>query len=191
MDVIGIHERRIQRVIDSIGNTFFSGCATDIHDRHAAFLKRIAHVGKIGIDISRYGDDLRNRTGGIGYHVIRFGESVKQVQLRIDLFQFLVIDDKQRIHMFGQTSHTGHRFLYFLLSFESKRNRDNTYGQNPHFLGYLGDHRRSACTCTATHSGSDKQHLSAIIERFADMLTAFFGILTGGLGISSGTQTRT
>ena len=137
MHIISIDQRRVERIVNGIGDTFLSGRTTDIHDGHAAFLERIAHIGKVGIDISRHGDNLRYSTRSVCHYVIGLTEGIEQVKLRINLFQFLVIDDEQRIHMFRQPGNAGHRFFYLLLALERKGNSNDTNGQNTHLLRHF------------------------------------------------------
>ena len=190
VDVIGVDERRIQRVVDGVGDTFLAGRMTDIHNCHTTLAERIAHISEVGVDISRNGDNFRNRARCVRHHVIRLAEGIEQVEFRIDLFEFLIIDDEKSIHVFGETCHTCHGFLYLLLAFEGKRDSDDTYRQNPHLLRHFGDNRRSPCTGSATHSGGDEQHLRTVVQRITDMIPALFCVLTRGLGVASGTQTR-
>ena len=191
MDVIGVHQRRVQGIVDGVRDTLVTLRTADIHDGYTTISQRVTHVCEVGVDIARHGDDLCDRTRGVRYDVIRLAERIEQVQLRIDLLEFLVIDDQQRIHMLGQTRYTHHGFLDLLLTLERKRNGHDTYRQDTHLLGYLGNDSRRTCTCATTHSGSEEQHLRTVVERLADMIAALLGILTSCLRITSGTQTRT
>ena len=184
--VVGVDQRRIQCIVDGVGNTFLTGSATDIHDRYSTLTQRITHVRKVGVNISRNSDDLRYSSRCVRYYVIRFRERIEEVKLRIDLFEFLIIDDQQRIYMLRQTSHTGHRFLDLLLALESKRNRHDTHSEDTHFLCHFGYYGRSTRSGSTAHTGSKEQHLRAIIERLTDMIAALLGILTCGFRITTG-----
>ena len=92
--------------------------------------------------------------------------------------------------MLGQTSYAGHGFLDLLLALKSKGDRHNADSQDTHLLRHFRYDRRSAGTGASTHAGRDEQHLRAVIECLADMITALLGVLTGGLRITTGTQTR-
>ena len=190
MDVVRIDERRIQRVVDGIRDTFLARSMADIHNCHTTLAERVAYVGEVRVDISRDGDDLRNRARCVRHHVIRLTEGVEQVQFRVYLFQFLIINNEKGIYVFRQTCHTGHRLLDLLLALKSKRNSDDTYGQDTHLLRHFSDDRRSACTRTTTHTGGDEQHLRTVIQCLADMIPALFCVLTRGLRIAARTQTR-
>ena len=107
MHVVGIHQRRIEGVVDGVGNTFFTRRTTDIHDCHAAFFQRIAHVREIRVYIAWHGNNLRYRARSVCHHVVRFAERIQQVQFRINLFEFLVIDDQQRIDVFRPSKAKG------------------------------------------------------------------------------------
>ena len=187
VDVIRIYQRRVQGIADGISNTAFARSSTDIHDRYSTLAQGVAYVRKVRIDIPRHGDNLRNRAGGISHHIVGFGERIEQVQLRIDLFQFLIINNKECIHMFRQTRYAGHRLLNLLLSLKSKRNSNDSDGEDTHLLRHLSHYCRSAGTRSTAHAGRDKQHLRTVVQRLADMIPALLGILTRGLRIASGT----
>ena len=64
--------------------------------------------------------------------------------------------EEKGIHVLGKTCHTRHRFLYFLLTLEGKRNGHDTNGQDSHLLRHFRHDRRSTRTGTATHAGGDE-----------------------------------
>ena len=58
-------------------------------------------------------------------------------------------------------------------AFVAEGTGNNRNGQNTHFFGNLGNHRSRTGTGTATHTGSDEQHIRAtdsIFDGFAIFL---------------------
>ena len=73
----------------------------------------------------------------------------------------------------------------YAFAFVSKRTGYNRNGQDTHFFSDFSHNRSRAGTCTATHTGSDEQHVctaDSIFDGFAIFLSsgaADFRICTG------------
>ena len=186
MHVVGVGQRRLQRIVDSVRDTVLAFCLTDVHNRYLTVLQRVIYIRKVGIDIARNGNDLCNRFRSVAYHIIGLVKRIERIQVLVYLLQFLVVDNQYRIHMFCQSGHAGQRFADFLTSLKRKRYSHYSDGQDIHFLRHLSNRRTGSRACSAAHSCRQKQHLRAIVQRIVNIFATCLCIFVRFLRIASG-----
>ena len=189
MHIARISEWRTECIVNGSCDTLFTICLTDVHNGNLPVLKRIIDVREVGIDIAWDSDDFGNGLGCITNDIIGTGERVEGIKVLVYLFEFLVVDDENSVHMLRQFCDTGKGFANFLRSFEGKRNGNNTNSKDIHFLCYFGDNRTCSGASTTTHSGSDKEHLRAIVQSIVNTIAVLLSILGSFVRIASGSET--
>ncbi len=147
-----------------------------------------AHVGKIEIDQPFFHDHVRNTFDGIKEHVIgffqHFGEGSFFGRKRK---QAIIGDGDQAVHMLLELHQPRFGSRAALRAFKTERFGHHAHGERSHFLGGLGDHRRGAGACSASHPRRHKDHIR-ILQGVANAGHAFQGRLPPHLRIGARPQ---
>ena len=93
--------------------------------------------------------------------------------------------------MFRQFGYADKCLADLRFALESKRDSNDTNGKNLHLLCHFRHDRRSACTCTAAHTGCDKQHLCAIIQRLVNTVAVLSSQFACTFRLAASAQSRT
>ncbi len=80
------------------------------------------------------------------------------------------------------------RLFISCFSFKLKRNGHDPYSKNSHIFCLFGNDGSSSCSCTTTHSGSDKDHFSIGMKQTFDVIKTFFGGFAPNFRIGAGTK---
>ena len=88
--------------------------------------------------------------------------------------------------MLAHFLHAVQRLVNLPVSFKKERNGDNTYGEDIHIFGCLGNDRSRTGSGTSSHSGSDKYHFTAVVQHSFYVFYTFFGCFTCTLRAVSG-----
>jgi cell division protein FtsA len=72
--------------------------------------------------------------------------------------------------------------------FEDERNRHNADSQNTHLFCDFGNDGSGACTCSASHSGCDENHLRAVAQHRTNFVFALYSRFFGFFRSVSGSQ---
>ena len=101
------------------------------------------------------------------------------------MFQTLIGDDDQRIHLVLQLGNTAFRLLHPAAALKAEGLCHHRYGENIHFLGDLRHDGRAAGAGAAAHTGGDEHHVG-ILQRLGDLGAALLRALAAHLGIAAG-----
>jgi hypothetical protein len=133
-------------------------------------------------------DDVGDTAHGTGQYIVGLGESRQQAGvLAQDGQQLLIGDGDQRVDALGEHANAFVGDLHALATFERERTRDDSHGQDAHFLGHFGDDRRSAGAGAPAHAGGDEDHVGAL-QHFGDTLAVFQGGLAAHFRVGASAQ---
>ena len=171
-----------------LGDTPFSLGFTSTHDSHATIAEHHLHIIEVEVHDAAHGDYLCYALGCDAECIIGLGKSIDDGEVGIDFAQTFVVDDQQGIHILDHTFHTIQRLIDLGHTLKDKGNGDDAHREDIGFAGATGHHRTSACARTSSHTGSNEDHASAIVEHVLDFLDALLGLLAAYLGIITCTQ---
>ena len=159
------------------------------HHRLAHLAHHRANVGKVQIDEARHHHQISDRTHALLQHFIRQLERFLESCLCLgDQEQVLVWNHDQRIDVLLQLINASLGRAHPPRTFEQEWLGHNSNRQ--HTLAPCGfrDDRCCASTRTATHAGSDENHVHAF-QRVFDFLDRFFRRSLADFGSSARAQT--
>ena len=154
---------------------------------------RLAHHGsnvfKVHVDMARHIDDLGNAAHSIFQHVIGMGKSFVLGNFIAQHFkQFFIQDNNEGINIgfqFGQACiGVGHAAP----ALELERLGDHTHREHTHFTCNPCNHRCSAGSSAAAHTGSDEQHVCAF-NGISDVLHRCLSCIAPFVGFAASPQT--
>src|SRR5581483_9479335 len=160
------------------GGTHYS----ETHTRHDGF-----HIGKVAVDDSRDGDDVRDALDSLAQNVIGNAERLEEAGVLGHGQQLFVGDHDHRVHAFDELGQSFFSLLHAPLAFKSKGLGDNAYGKSAHFAGERGDDRGRARSGTTAETGGDKNHVCAF-QCLDDLIGVFQSAFTAYIGIGARTQ---
>ena len=174
-NILVFQQRRVQRVLDGLGNTVFPLAITRRDDGRAAVAQSGVNVVEVKVHIAVAGDKFRNRAGGIAQCVVSLAESIEPVEVRINLGQLLVVDNQKCIHILAHFFSSFQRLENLLFPLEEEWDSDDAYGQQPFLLGDARNHRSGAGAGAAPHTCCDENHLGLIVEQAGYFVGTLFG----------------
>ena len=193
-DIIAIEKGRVEGVDDSLLHPVLSVGTAHGHDGSASIPHGGLHVAEVEVDapVAMNGDELRYSLDGILQDVVGSQESLldRDVRVDIDVAEPLVVDDEHRVDILAQFVHALESFDDLPLLLEIKGDGDDTNGQQSHLLRHFGNDRSRSRACSATHTGSHKDHSGAVREQFLDVVDVRFCLTLAQLRIGTGTQAR-
>ncbi len=160
------------------------------HHRLARLAHHALHVLEVGVDQARHIDDLGNAAGGVLQHVVGLSEGLFLADvIAVNLQQLFIEHDDERIDIGLQLGQALLGVGHALGALEVERARHHGHGEDAHFAGDLGDHRRGARAGAAAHAGRDEQHVRAF-ERITNLATRLIRRLAPDHRLAASAQTR-
>ena len=189
VDAVVVQQRRVQSVVDSGHHTTRAFAVACVDYRHTPASQCGLYIGEVEVNLPRSIYHVRDATCGIAEGVVCLLEGVIHRVVRIDLYEALVVDDKEGVHTLSHLLHPIESLQNLPLALEEKGDRYNADGQKACLHGDTTDDGSSPCTCTPPHPCGDEDHSGvALGKRLLDDLVALLGSCSGSFGFISCTQ---
>ena len=141
---------------------------------------------KGGLHGDKLGDTLRCRCQDI----VSLTEGLAYGQLAIHLTDALVVDYEQRVGILAQLLHSACSLLATCSTLPQQGKCNVGNSQKAHLVCQLGDDGRSTCTCTATHTCGNEDHLGlASLEVITNLVNRLHSQLATAVGVVTCSQT--
>ena len=186
--VDAIEQRRSDSLFGGDARAVDAGSGRRAHHGLALLAHDGFHVVEVDVDVARHVDDLGNAGHRVVEHIIGVLHPFQHAFVFVDLFQFFIEDDDQRIDVQGQLLQAFVGDVHALLAFVREGLRYHGDRQRAQFLGHFGHDRSGARARAAAHAGSDENHVRAA-QRIGDARARFFGQLAADGRLHAGAQT--
>ena len=117
-------------------------------------------IGKVQIDETGIFDQIGNAGHGLLKHIVSNFKGIGQGDLLIGgKFEAVIRDNQKRVYLGEKILNALVGLIQTLLSLKLERLRHDAYREAAGFPGDLGNRRPCAGSCSATHTGGDKDHI--------------------------------
>ena len=92
VNIVVVEQRRMQRILNGLGDTTFAGAIASTHDSHTTILQNGLHILEVEVNNTVHRDHLTDALGCITKRVVGTSKSVSNRLVLINLTQTLIID---------------------------------------------------------------------------------------------------
>ena len=145
----GLEQRAADGGLGGGDRTVLAAGLADAHERRAGAGQDHLHVGEVGVDEARRGDQVGDAGDALQQHLVGHLERVEHAGLLVgDGEQAVVRDDDERVDLLLQPLHAGVGLHRTTAALEAERAGDHADGERAHGARDLGDDRaRHRCRC--------------------------------------------
>ena len=166
-----------------------AGRAAHAHVGQTCVLHNGGHVREVQVDEPGVADQVGDGLHRLTQHVVRDLKSVGKGDLLVGgVFQTLVGNDDQRVHLAPQLLNALFRLGHAAVSLEAEGLGHHAHGQNACLPGDLSHHGCRAGAGAAAHAGGDEHHVG-VFQRLGHLVAALLRGLAAHIRV--GTRTLT
>ena len=184
-------QRRVERILYRLAYTAFALTISRRDDGCASSPQRSVDIVEVEIDVAVAGDYLRDGPCGGRQSIVSLVKCVDEVKVGIYLGDTLIVDNQQRIHVFGHLVRTVKSLENLLPALKQERYGHDAYRQQPFLLGDTRHHRTGTGTGTTAHTGGDKHHLGVVVKYLRNLFGIVLSILAAFLRVIASTEAVT
>ena len=137
-----------------------------------------------------HGDDLDDAFHGFRQRIVGLLKAIQEGEVRVNLSQTFIIDDKQGIHLIRHALHAIKSEVNALPHFKEEGDGDYANGENAALHRLASNDGCGARTRSSAHSGRDEYHLRLVVKHSAYGLNVLFCQLSAKFRLSASPKSR-
>ena len=185
----GFHERAGDGHAGGVFRLALAGGMSHAHVREARVLHDAGNVGKVEVDEAGVLDEVGDAGNGLTQHVVGDLERVRQRDLLVGgVFQAIVRDDQQGVHLAEQLVDADHGLIHAALALKLEGLGHHADGEDAGLAGDIRDGRRRARAGAAAHTGGDEHHIG-VLQALGDVVAALLRAALAHFGVAAGALT--
>src|SRR4051794_30869946 len=183
-----LEQRARDRVSGGLERTALAGRVPDAHERRAGVAHDHLHVGEVGVDEARRGDEVGDALHALQQHLVGHLEGIEDRRLLVgDGEQPVVRDDDLGVDLLLQLLDPLIGLHRPAPTLEGERSGDDADRQGADGLRDLGHDRSATGAGAAALARGDEDHVGALQHLF-DLLAVALGRLATDVGIAARAQ---